>query len=43
MVSLIGGNSTNGMLGELAFGGGVRPACGRSPLKKESAMSLVSR
>jgi putative transposase len=26
-----------------AFGGGVRPACGRSPLKKESAMSLASQ
>lgn len=26
-----------------AFGGGVRPACGRSPLKKESTMSLASR
>jgi putative transposase len=26
-----------------AFGGDVRPACGRSPVKKESAMSLASR
>ena len=26
-----------------AFGGNVRPACGRSPLKKEMAMSLTSR
>lgn len=26
-----------------AFGGGVRPACGRSPLKKETALSSASR
>lgn len=26
-----------------AFGGDIRPACGRTPLKKESAMSLASR
>jgi putative transposase len=26
-----------------AFGGDIRPACGQTPLKKESAMSLASR